>query len=199
MGETSAADDTVTKAYCEFLKAAIHQILFERKVYSGSLFERTRAYDASVQRSRHPGVCEYVSASVDALAPGIHAGHVPRVAVVIRSPAGAALERWVFEATVSGGARGEGVDSAALKELKDAFRSVLVKLQYVNADFKELARGSSFEIVAFTRDVTGWNPPPDWYDGSAGDPAVSPSSPALVPVKSVGCAGLNLQAYAEAS
>jgi hypothetical protein len=53
-------DDLVVDLCLEFLEAFIHQALYQREIYSPSLFERRRLYGIAVRRARHPELVQYI-------------------------------------------------------------------------------------------------------------------------------------------
>jgi hypothetical protein len=50
----------VLDTFTNFLIAAIHQILHERKIYLSTTFLTAKRYNLSVQQIRHPGLCDYI-------------------------------------------------------------------------------------------------------------------------------------------
>ena len=56
--------DAALSVLCEFLTAAIHLILFARRVYPEDSFERRRLFNVPVQLSRHPELREYIAGVV---------------------------------------------------------------------------------------------------------------------------------------
>ena len=44
----------------EFLEAFIHQVLYQREVYSTGLFQRQRLYGIVIWKARHSELCEYI-------------------------------------------------------------------------------------------------------------------------------------------
>lgn len=110
-------------SFTAFLTVAVHTVLFYRRLYPPATFLSARAYNLPVHQSRHPKVCAWVRAAVDAVAAQLAGGGVSRVAVVIHAPLttttpspaaagvgsegsdeesgrvrpGAVLERWMFD------------------------------------------------------------------------------------------------------
>ncbi|KYB27345.1 Histone H4 transcription factor-like Protein [Tribolium castaneum] len=52
---------------CEFLEIAIHNVLFARKLYPDSIFERKRKYGVVVYRSVYPSLNEYIANCIKAI------------------------------------------------------------------------------------------------------------------------------------
>jgi hypothetical protein len=81
-------------------------------------------------------------------------GSLARVAVNIREPAGATVERFVAEpqllSPADGAARGEPASIEQLRALEGQLRASLLRLQYVDSHLPRLPEGCVFEVVAFT-------------------------------------------------
>jgi|688.fasta_scaffold1439644_1 mitotic spindle assembly checkpoint protein MAD2B len=60
-------EDLVVDLCLEFLEAFIHQTLYQREIYSPSLFERRRLYGIAVRRARHPDLVQYIQNIVASL------------------------------------------------------------------------------------------------------------------------------------
>jgi hypothetical protein len=60
-------DDLVLDLCLEFLQAFIHQALYQREIYSSSLFERRRLYGIVIRRARHPELAQYIQEIVASL------------------------------------------------------------------------------------------------------------------------------------
>lgn len=83
--------------FCEFLEAAIHQILHARGVYPKELFQRGKLYNVPVQKSRHPELNDYVSHLVRSIHSWMSKGGVESVILLIVDSRQQPLERFVFE------------------------------------------------------------------------------------------------------
>lgn len=119
-------DAGVVPVLLEFLEAFVHQVLFQRALYSSDLFDRHRLYGVAVRKARHPQLVAYVAQAVEGLkvrefqlqilitscalflltqaacpqAP-ITAKAVEKLAVSINSPQGHCLERHIVQVRVS--------------------------------------------------------------------------------------------------
>ncbi|CAK7222936.1 hypothetical protein SBRCBS47491_005033 [Sporothrix bragantina] len=106
-----------------FFEVAVHAVLYYRRLYPERAFVTATAFDVPVHQSRHPAVCAWVRAAVEQVMVQIAGGNEPAtkekeklptegvnaVAVVVHAPyqetfgnsgslpAGAVLERWVFD------------------------------------------------------------------------------------------------------
>lgn len=60
-------DISTVDVLLEFLEAAVHQVLFVRRLYSEELFGRQRLYGIAVRKSRHPDLNEYIQGAVTSL------------------------------------------------------------------------------------------------------------------------------------
>ena len=65
--------------FLEFLEVAVHQILYHRKVYPHSIFERRTLYEIPVKQSRHPDLNEYICSTLDGAKPLLNASAADRV------------------------------------------------------------------------------------------------------------------------
>lgn len=84
-------------SFTSFLTVAIHTILYYRDIYPRQTFLSAKAFNLAVHQSRHPKVCAWINDAVDAVLTQLAKGAVDRVAVVIHSAPGTALERWMFD------------------------------------------------------------------------------------------------------
>lgn len=57
----------IEAALCEFCEAIIHELLYQRQIYSSDLFERHRLYDVVVRRSRHLKLNDYIHSVVHSI------------------------------------------------------------------------------------------------------------------------------------
>ncbi|CAK7263997.1 hypothetical protein SEPCBS119000_000775 [Sporothrix epigloea] len=104
-----------------FFEVAVHAVLYYRRLYPERAFGSATAFDAPVHLSRHPAVCAWVRAAIEQVMLQLAGGdetaktdnpatdRVNAIAVVVhapyqrtagsgsRIPAGAVLERWVFD------------------------------------------------------------------------------------------------------
>ena len=65
MPRRSAAPDPIVTTLCDFLGAAVHQILHTRGVYPSQVFERRRLFDVTVFRSRYKELNDHIDLVVD--------------------------------------------------------------------------------------------------------------------------------------
>lgn len=57
----------IEAALCEFCEAIIHELLYQRQIYSPDLFQRHRLYDVVVRRSRHQKLNDYIHGVVQSI------------------------------------------------------------------------------------------------------------------------------------
>ena len=57
----------IEAALCEFCEAIIHELLYQRQIYSQDLFQRHRLYDVVVRRSRHQKLNDYIHSVVQSI------------------------------------------------------------------------------------------------------------------------------------
>lgn len=153
---SAARRELLCDAFCEYLEAAVHQLLYARGVYPRELFASFGLYGAEVFKCRHPEVAFYIHDTVASLREAIASGEVPRVAVVIHSGESGeqeglnALERHVFEVQL--GSPGQGAvrePALAVEALERHLRASLVRLQSLN--LPSLPADATFQIVAYAR------------------------------------------------
>jgi hypothetical protein len=82
-----------------FLEAAIHTILYTRRVYPPELFEQRRKYNVPVRMARHPALRDYIASLLtsEQLGYWLQQGLVEQLVLAILAPDGQPLERFVFE------------------------------------------------------------------------------------------------------
>ncbi|CAK7564868.1 MAG: hypothetical protein SEPTF4163_002771 [Sporothrix epigloea] len=104
-----------------FFEVAVHAVLYYRRLYPERAFGKATAFDVPVHLNRHPAVCTWVRAAIEQVMVQIAGGEeapttdrpstdrVNAIAIVIHAPyqrtagcggqlpAGAVLERWVFD------------------------------------------------------------------------------------------------------
>ncbi|CAK7274213.1 hypothetical protein SEPCBS57363_006044 [Sporothrix epigloea] len=104
-----------------FFEVAVHAVLYYRRLYPERAFGKATAFDVPVHLNRHPAVCTWVRAAIEQVMVQIAGGdeapatdrpntdRVNAIAIVVhapyhrtagsggRLPAGAVLERWVFD------------------------------------------------------------------------------------------------------
>lgn len=64
---TKLADSTVVDIICEFFEIAVHNILYVRKLYPDSIFERKRKYGVVVYHCIYPGLNQYILDCIKAI------------------------------------------------------------------------------------------------------------------------------------
>jgi len=133
-----------------FIEAAVHSILYCRGIYPSNLFERRRKYGMAVWMSRHPQLNTYITKVLRNAQPLFERGLVLRVLVPITGKDGVVRETYTF--AFSNYAAGPTLD---LRQLQDAFRGCLSRLNVVESQLKPLpppaTTGScTFKIVIVT-------------------------------------------------
>ncbi|RDI78927.1 hypothetical protein Vi05172_g11034 [Venturia inaequalis] len=88
---------SIVANFAEFLTVAIHTIIWERGLYPDTSFIKAKKYNTPVRQSRHPKVCDFIQAAVDAVREQLLRGTLQQVCVVLYSPSLQALERFVFD------------------------------------------------------------------------------------------------------
>jgi mitotic spindle assembly checkpoint protein MAD2B len=83
--------------FAEFMIVAIHTVIWERGIYPDTSYIKAKKYNTPVRQSRHPKVCEFIQAAVDAVREQLLKGTLHHVCIVIYSPSLQALERFVFD------------------------------------------------------------------------------------------------------
>ncbi|KEZ41423.1 Mitotic spindle checkpoint protein [Scedosporium apiospermum] len=94
---------TLLARFTTFLTAAIHTILYHRRIYPPETFLTTRSHNLPIHQSRHPALCAWINDAVAAVVAQIRSASVRRVALVIHAPPDSnassvtVVERWVFD------------------------------------------------------------------------------------------------------
>ncbi|KAF9540174.1 DNA-binding protein [Agrocybe pediades] len=174
MSEETLTFNQTVQAIAEFIKVAIHTILYVRQIYPAEVFVRRKKFDTPVYQSRHPALNEYISGAVKAVADELAHGKVNKVVVVIKDKEQTALERFIFSVEtmihVEGFNKDIGVEEAMTpSSLVQYFRSFLVKLNMIETQIGQMYLGNdaSFAVVielkddaAPTQSHTTKDPPP---------------------------------------
>mmetsp|Transcript_11489 Transcript_11489/g.29436 ORF Transcript_11489/g.29436 Transcript_11489/m.29436 type:complete len:204 (-) Transcript_11489:368-979(-) len=187
-----------------FLEAWVHQVLYIRGIYHADLFARHKLYNTAVYKSRHPELNAYVGGLLASLRPGLAAGSVRKLALVVLSPSGQPVERFVAALQLPGPGEapppGEAIAGAGERELERGLKDCLLKLQFQDAGLRPLPPGCTFELVAYSADPDV--APQQWVE-EAPQPGqhLELASPEIIPVKSAHLpgAGFSLQLHIEAS
>lgn len=81
----------------EVLEIALHQILFERRVYPASVFARQRRFGVAVQMSRHPSLNDYIFRVLQNFQPWVECGAAEALQLVVVGRDDVIIERLTFE------------------------------------------------------------------------------------------------------
>ena len=168
------------KQLVEFLEISIHNILYARKIYPLSLFERKQIYRVAVWKSRIPALNTYISNVLSDIQSWIKAksGTLEKLCVAMLSPDGRVVERFVFELRMPEPETGMGDSSTlssssfSLREreefqirwLEESFRSFITRLRLVDASLGDLPTGCTFKLFVYSKahrddvDETRWSP-----------------------------------------
>lgn len=105
---------------------------------------------------RHPELNAYVGGLLASLRPGLAAGSVRKLALVVLSPSGQPVERFVAALQLPGPGEapppGEAIAGAGERELERGLKDCLLKLQFQDAGLRPLPPGCTFELVAYSAD-----------------------------------------------
>ncbi|KAK3244784.1 hypothetical protein CYMTET_45619 [Cymbomonas tetramitiformis] len=196
--------------FCEFLEAAIHQILHARDVYPQELFQRGKLYNVPVQKSRHPDLNDYVSHLVRSIHGWMSKGGVESVILLIVDSRQQPLERFVFEfRRASSEEEAAGLPLPALERMLSAF---MTKISLSHAVLRPLPQDCHFQVLVCSPEE-GPEPVPEvpgeplWLEecpaeGGFGvhtseSPALSITAPAIVPMKTLRCGSMRIQLHVE--
>lgn len=193
--EKMSAGPTVHDTLCPFLEAAIHLILYSRRVYPQEIFERRRHLDVSVFRSRHRDLNEHIALVVRGTRQLLERGEADALVVSILGTRGEILERFRFELRVDH----QPVDVAALQA---HLRGFLLKLHMCEAMLAPLPADAelSFTTELHTLDARSAQPLPgplreEWVEADVARELRATSGgsePSLVPLKSLSLDGITL-------
>jgi len=113
-----------------FFSAAIHLILYTRRVYPVETFERRRLFDVAVYRSRHPELAEYIALTMRGLREMLERREAHALVILILGPGGTTgvevYERFVFELHAVD--QSSFATDADISALRNQLRGFLVKL-----------------------------------------------------------------------
>jgi hypothetical protein len=170
------------KQLMEFLEISIHNILYARKIYPLSLFEKTQIYRVAVWKSRIPALNTYIENVLNDIQAWLKtkSGTLEKLCVGVLNPGGDVLERFVFEIRMpepesSNADYGDNTFSpslisireraeAQIRWLEESFRSFITRLRLVDASLGDLPSGCSFKIFVYSKahrddvDEARWSP-----------------------------------------
>ena len=106
---------------CDFIGAALHLILYVRRVYPAEIFERRRHLDVTVFRSRHIELNDHIDLVVSGLRRLLERGEADALVVSITGRGARILERFRFDLHITS----SRVD---LEVLRVKLRSFLLKI-----------------------------------------------------------------------
>ena len=199
----SSRDEPLVEMLGSFFTAAINLILHGRGVYPKSAFERCRLFDVPIHVSRHPEVRDYIELVVRGARELVARGEARSLVVlVLGAPADGqsqppVLERFVFELGLSLGA--SGTDRA---ELRGQLRGFLVKLNFCDSLLSPLPPdGLEFGVEVHTHQAAASAEPTSeelrelWVECDLQSEVGRPTSPQVVPLKSVSSPELSMQLF----
>jgi mitotic spindle assembly checkpoint protein MAD2B len=149
--------------FAEFLVVAIHTIIWERGIYPDTSFIKAKKYNTPVRQSRHPKVCEFIQAAVDAVREELLKGTPQQVCIVIYAPSLQALERFVFDVSkfpvvpkedhYTQLEREETTQAASPSvDLEEQFRAALTRLTGCGTKLSPLPPDCSFNVAIELKD-----------------------------------------------
>ena len=194
---SSSASSPLHDALCDFLSAAIHLILYARRVYPRDIFERRRHLDVTVFRSRHKELNEHVALVVRGARGLLERGEADALVVAILGSRGEALERFRFELRLA--SDGRVVDVPALLA---QLRGFLLKLHVCDSLLAPLPADQelSFTTELHTTSTRSAQPLPtplrdEWAEADVGRELAAMadgSDPSCVPLKSLSLDGITM-------
>ncbi|TID21604.1 DNA-binding protein [Venturia nashicola] len=154
---------SIVANFAEFLTVAIHTIIWERGIYPDSSFIKAKKYNTPVRQSRHPKVCEFIQAAVDAVREQLLKGTLQHVCVVLYSPLLQALERFVFDVSKFPAVpkeyhftqlerEGATQTAAPSEDLGEQFRAALTRLTGCGTKLSPLPSDCTFNVAIEVRD-----------------------------------------------
>lgn len=149
--------------FAHFLTAAIHTIIWERGIYPDTSFIKAKKYNTPVRQSRHPKVCEFIQAAVDAVRDQLLKGTLQQVCLVIYSPLLQALERFVFDVSKFPVVPREHLYTQLEREdmtliaspsvdLEEQFRAALTRLTGCGTKLSPLPPDCTFNVAVEVKD-----------------------------------------------
>lgn len=154
---------SIVANFAEFLTVAIHTIIWERGIYPDTSFIKAKKYNTPVRQSRHPKVCEFIQAAVDAVREQLLKGTLQQVCVVLYSPLLQALERFIFDVSKfplvpkedhHTHFEREGMTQAATPsaDLEEQFRAALTRLTGCGTKLSPLPPDCTFNVAIEVKD-----------------------------------------------
>ncbi|KAK3859608.1 hypothetical protein Pcinc_034293 [Petrolisthes cinctipes] len=188
----------------ELLEVAINLILYTREIYPPAVFQRRKKYSIPVQMCVHPGLRSYISECVGSLRPVLEKGEVERVVVVVLSPEGTPVEKFVFEITQHAARPHNIKQDPQLSRLEEALRAFCLKLSISDSLLQPLPSGCSFAVqihvpehVPPTLSANPQNQEFPWVE--AEKEQVEVKEPHIVPLKTLRTEVCRMQLYVEES
>lgn len=192
---SAPANAALIDALCEFLEAAVHTVLRARGLYSADLFESQRLYGIAVSKARHPELSNYIASAVANLKPLLAAESLQELAIAFEGPDGSPVSKVSFLL--------QGLAPTLLDldpgALEAAFRSALLKLQFIDNLVAPLPPGATFELLALAISRQGADPA-FWAEEDPTESAALEPPVSAVPVKTISVDGvISMQVLLEES
>ena len=154
----------VLDSFTELLIVAIHQVLYERKIYPPTTFITAKIYNLPVQQSRHSGLCLYINDAITAVYLAISSGTAKRISVVI-CVQDLPREQFIFDVTklsqrilATAGKQSELEETFPLVDAEEQLRAVLSKLRNYCVSLEALDEYRTFNMVIEPDDASALDP-----------------------------------------
>lgn len=181
----------------EFLELAVHNILYQKKLYPDSIFVPKRKYGIVVHQCIHPDVNSYINNCLKAANYHLKKNQLKNFSVLFESDC-KLVEKFVFEISSSG----NGVESDPyFLELEKHLRNFCLKLHAFNAYPVSLPEDSTFAIEIGTTKLSclefNDNHIFEDFPWTYSDEEHFLENPEIAPLQSFSCKSLNMHIYVE--
>ncbi|KAI9366089.1 DNA-binding protein [Zopfochytrium polystomum] len=135
----------------EFLEVVFHTILAVRNVYPSESFTKARKYDLVVRKSRHPGLCSYISDFLAGIKEDCIKGVVDRVMLVIVDEGFNPVQKYVFRIRdvmeqLTFESKKSSVTTVTDLALEEYFRDILTKISFSQSSLADNPPDCTFQL-----------------------------------------------------
>jgi len=147
----SKEDISYVDLFCEFLEAAVHQVLYQRDLYPKNIFVERKKFSIPVKKACQPWVMEYISKTITNIGSALKTvnNDIESVIIVINQNH-KITEKFIFEIDSFSFQKALGTNDEFLVQLELSFVSSLLRLAVVSGEMKSPDRKSTEE------DATSW-------------------------------------------
>ncbi|KAI8622779.1 DNA-binding protein [Chytriomyces sp. MP71] len=138
--------------FVDFLEVAIHTILYERKVYPETVFEKAQMYNITVRRSRHPALNGYIMDFLMGIRVDLAQGAVHKIMLVILDTGSNPVEKFVFRIKdvyehVTQQSKQSAVTNTSILELETYFHTIIQRLAFIHSSLASCVPDCTFSLL----------------------------------------------------